>query len=200
MQCLKCKYKIVCKHLSYIMENLHIGIEIKNCKLYEEEAKETFSHKTILTGVTSVPDNDLKTVKNLETTYKDFNSGLSNPINAIPVEVSKVTCDRCKKEVFSTEIENCVECGRQVCIDCRVDVFDPNSGIPASTCEKCWSGTEDPVPGQESKVSFSFEQEKDIWDLKDFAKEEKTIVKEEENVAQAKPVGDKSTNRKSKKK
>lgn len=202
MQCLKCKHKTVCKHLSYMMENLHIGIEINNCKLYEEESQESSNYKTIDTGVLSVPGLEPEKANTGFTNYADFGKAtFSAPINAMPVEINKVTCDRCKKEVYSTEVENCVECGRKVCMDCRVDVFNPETGIPASTCEKCWSGTEDPVPGEESKVSISFEQEKETWDLNDFADGEAIIVGEEEDVTtEPKQVDDKPTNRKSKKK
>lgn len=174
MECLKCNHKTVCKHLSYMMDNLHIGIEIKNCKLYEGTIEEYGT--TIASGRLSVPDEEIPGA-----IYKDFNSGYSEPISAIPVEINKVICDRCKKEVSSIEIENCVECGRQICTDCRVDCFDPNTGIVTATCEKCWSGTEDPIPGEESeKVSMSIKEEDKNWSLEDFTTNEEKVVEEKE--------------------
>lgn len=194
MQCLKCKHKTVCKHLSYMMENLHIGIEINNCKLYEGTIEE---YSTIASGVLSVAEEELP-----GSIYKDFNNnGFSEPINAIPVEINKVVCDRCKKEVSSIEVENCVECGRQICTDCRVDCFDPNTGTVTATCEKCWSGTEDPIPGEESeKISISIKEEDTNWNLEDFTTNEKKVVEKEEEDDTTKSVETRRPKKKSVKK
>lgn len=202
MQCFNCVHKTVCKHYTYMIENYYVGIHIYDCKLYSPELKNT------ITGIPKAPEpsmptsgvkiDDLmpNTVLLNSAGYPDF-SNLSNkiePIKAMPVEVNKVTCDRCKTEVFSTDIDNCSECGRPVCIDCRVSSFDASLGTVTSVCEKCWSGTEDPTPGQGTAVSISFEEEKDNWDLTDFI----DTNKEEENVT-GKQVENRKSNSKSKK-
>lgn len=191
MQCTKCIHRSVCKHFSYMMENSHIGIQINDCKLYETNLENnktqsitSYNKLTVNDGFIP-PQNSMCETMLLSNSagYPDF-SNLSNktePIKAIPVEINKVTCDRCKKEVPSIDIENCIECGRPVCIDCRVNTFDPNTGTVTSTCEKCWSGAEDPIPGEEKEVSISFEEKKESWDIKDFIIGE-DVSKEEENV------------------
>ena len=171
MQCNNCLHKVVCKHFSYAMENLNVGIQIKDCKLYSESKIDICS----IEQPKSIPAKSPVVERDLSSGYTDFSSysKKSAPISAIPVEVNKVVCDRCKNEVSSTDIDNCIECGRQVCNDCRVASFDPEIGTVTSVCEKCWSGTEDPIPGEEKKVSISFGKENDEWNLDDLMKEAK---------------------------
>lgn len=184
MQCTKCIHQSVCKHVSYMMENSHIGIQINNCKLYESLTTEDgYNTLTADEGFVLPQKVNVDTVSIEPSGYVDYSS-LSNktsPVKAIPVEINKVMCDRCKKEIPSIDIDNCAECGRSVCIDCRVNTFDPNTGTVTSTCEKCWSGAEDPIPGEEKEVSISFEEKKESWDIKDFIIGE-DVSKEEENV------------------
>lgn len=178
MQCNDCLHKGVCKHFFYAMKNSHVGIQINNCKLYSEIIQQ------------HIPTQQPVVERDLSNGYADFSS-LSNasaPISAIPVEINKVACDRCKNEVLSIDADNCSECGRLVCNDCRVDTFDPEKGIVTSICEKCWSGKEDPIPGEAKKVSITFEKEKDEWDLEDFKEtnEDVIISKEEEQNVESK--------------
>lgn len=206
MQCLNCVHKTVCKHYSYAIEHSHIGITIDDCKLYSPELK------NIVTNIPKAPESSMPTsgfkIDDLmpETIllrnsagYPDFSSlsEATKPINAMPVDINKVTCDRCKKEAFSTDVDNCIECGRPVCTDCKVSTFDPNTGTVTSVCEKCWSGTEDPIPGEEAEISISFEEKEDVWDIQDFidnnAKEEKEDVSREQ-------VDNRRSNKKSKNK
>lgn len=209
MQCMKCVHKTVCKHLSYMMENLHIGIQINDCKLYENELKENTIQSKVSCDSSPIkngfiPPNDYSVdtlLLNNSSGYPDFSnlSSKADSIKAIPVEISKVTCDRCKKEVFSTDIDNCLECGRPVCLDCKVSTFDPTSGTVTSVCEKCWSGAEDPKPGEEAQVSISFEQDEDTWNIEDFIKEDTSKEEENKNV-EGKQMDNTKSNRKSKKK
>ena len=113
---------------------------------------------------------------------------------ATPIEISKVVCDRCKKEVPSTEIDNCVECGRPVCRDCGVGAL--SDGKPEFTCEKCWSGTPDPDPNSTEEVTIIYGEEKKEWDIEDFIEVKKEEKEDEprEQVDNGKPA------RKSKKK
>ena len=203
MQCIECKHKNVCKHFAYMMDNMNIGIQINDCK-------EFFGEDDSLTPFVPKKQKPVelfeKTVEDNPVGYTDFSkfSKQISSIQAMPVEVSKVTCDRCKKEVFTTEVDNCIECGRPVCIDCRVNTFDPDTGIVTATCEKCWSGEEDPILGEESKVSISYAEENNEWDLKDFEETKKEVdaVKEEKDEGDSKPkskqVGSKRPNKKSK--
>lgn len=212
MQCIKCNHVSVCKHYTYMMDNLCIGIKIEDCKLFSQ--KQSSENTPMPKEATTFEANNKETIKiekepKLE--YTDFSSlgkEIIAPLSAIPVEINKVCCDRCKKEVFSTEIENCLDCGRPVCVDCRVSTFDATSGDVTAVCEKCWSGTEDPVEGEESEVSISYEKEKDKWDLSDFIDkenlslnentEEKEVAQEEKDV-RTKKVGNPGSNKKSKK-
>lgn len=193
MQCYNCKHKVVCRHFYYVNENLHIGIQVNDCKLYEQKFYGTASKKEKVSN-----ENVSIIERDFSQGYADFSSlGKSVPISAIPVEISKVICDRCKKEVFSTEIDNCTECGRTICGDCRVDTFNPDLGTVSATCEKCWSGTEDPILGEDAEVSISFTEEKNEWDLTDFVDTKDTLKAKEETedgIDNTKP------NRKSKKK
>lgn len=205
MQCLKCVHKIVCKHFSYMMDNLHIGIQINDCKLYKTASENnkiqsvtSYDKPTINSGFIP-PQHSMgdTLLLNNSAGYPDF-SNLSNkiePIKAMPVEVNKITCDRCKKEVFSTDIDNCIECGRPVCIDCKVSTFDPNLGTVTSVCEKCWSGAEDPMPGEKTEVSISFEEKKETWDINDFIGNEDNKEEEKINVT-TKKVGTSRSNKK----
>ena len=195
MQCNNCLHKIVCKHFSYAMENLHVGIQIDGCKLYSGNESYPIEQPK------SMPTQNTTVERDLSNGYTDFSSFSkeNSPISAIPVEISKAVCDRCKNEVSSIDIDNCMECGRQVCNDCRVTSFDAEAGTITSICEKCWSGTEDPTPGVEKeKVSISYGEEKNEWDLKDFVKESKesTIICEEEKEDD-KPRTKKVANRRS---
>ena len=190
MQCNNCLHKVVCKHFSYAMENLNVGIQIKDCKLYSKSKIDIYS----IEQPKPIPAKSPVVERDLSSGYTDFSSysKKSAPISAIPVEVNKVVCDRCKNEVSSTDIDNCIECGRQVCNDCRVASFDPEIGTVTSVCEKCWSGTEDPIPGEEKKVSISFVEKNDEWNLDDFVKEvkqstEKIAYEYEEEKKDVKP-------------
>lgn len=207
MQCIKCVHKIVCKHFSYANDNLHIGIQINDCKFYEcnsENNKVQSSITSIANNKPAIQNGFIPPQHSMAETmllnnsagYPDFSSlsSKTEPIKAMPVEINKVACDRCKNEVFSTDIDNCSECGRPVCIDCKVSTFDPNLGTVTSVCEKCWSGAEDPTPGEESQISISFEEKKDNWDITDFIDNEE----EKENVTREQ-VEDRKSNRKSKK-
>lgn len=205
MQCFKCVHKIVCKHYSYMAENIHIGMTTNNCKLYEAEIQNTVANIPVTSDL-PIPKGGFKIDDTMPNTvllrnsagYPDFSnlSDATKPINAMPVEINKVSCDRCKKEVLSIDIDNCMECGRPVCTDCKVSTFDANTGTVTSVCEKCWSGTEDPIPGEEAEVSISFEEKEEVWDIHDFidnnTKEEKEDVTREQ-------MENRKSNRKSKK-
>ena len=214
MQCIKCNHVSVCKHYSYMMNNLSIGIKIEDCKLFMQslQSSNDISMPTTMTFEANNKKQDKKQEEKINEKeprfeYRDFSSlgkEIIAPLSAIPVEVNKVTCDRCKKEVFSTEIENCIECGRPICVDCRVSTFDATYGNVTSVCERCWSGAEDPIIGQESTVSISYEKEKNEWNITDFIDKEKAekadkgVAQEEEDVT-TKEVGNSRSNKKSKK-
>ena len=109
MQCNNCLHKVVCKHFSYAMENLNVGIQINDCKLYSESKIDICS----IEQPKPIPAKSPVVERYLSSGYTDFSSysKKSAPISAIPVEVNKIVCDRCKNEVSSTDIDNCIVCG-----------------------------------------------------------------------------------------
>lgn len=193
MQCNSCLHKEVCKHFFYAVENSYVGIQINNCKLYNGKEQQ------------HVPTQQPAVERDLSNGYADFSS-LSNtnvPISAIPVEINKVNCTRCQNEVLSIDADNCSECGRLVCTDCRVDTFDPEKGIVTSICEKCWSGADDPIPGEIKEVSITFEPENDEWNLDDLKKTNEDVIatkEEEQDVKSTKQMANKRSNTKHKEK
>ena len=221
MLCNKCVHKSFCKHYDYIVNNHCLTIDLKECDNYKSktrQALEDLSTKTMPNdsnswaggSVSSATSSEHISPKSAYTTTSNDNIALLNgkvypdlkekfttssvKELATPIEISKVVCDRCKKEVPSTEIDNCVECGRPVCRDCGVGAL--SDGKPEFTCEKCWSGTPDPDPNSTEEVTITYGEEKMEWDIEDFIgiKKEEKEDEPREQVDNGKPA------RKSKKK
>ena len=221
MLCNKCVHKSFCKHYDYIVNNHCLTIDLKECDNYKSktrQALEDLSTKTMPNdsnswaggSVSSAASSEHISPKSAYTTTSNDNIALLNgkvypdlkekfttssvKELATPIEISKVVCDRCKKEVPSTEIDNCVECGRPVCRDCGVGAL--SDGKPEFTCEKCWSGTPDPDPNSTEEVTITYGEEKMEWDIEDFIEVKKEEKEDEprEQVDNGKPA------RKSKKK
>lgn len=221
MLCNKCVHKSFCKHYDYIVNNHCLTIDLKECDNYKSktrQALEDLSTKTMPNdsnswaggSVSSATSSEHISPKSAYTTTSNDNIALLNgkvypdlkekfttssvKELATPIEISKVVCDRCKKEVPSTEIDNCVECGRPVCRDCGVGAL--SDGKPEFTCEKCWSGTPDPDPNSTEEVTITYGEEKMEWDIEDFIEVKKEEKEDEprEQVDNGKPA------RKSKKK
>lgn len=224
MLCDKCVHKSFCKHYDYMVNNHCLTIDLKECDNYKSKTKqvlEDLSTKTMPNNPNSWAGGSVSNAVSSEhispksaytTTSNDNIALLSGKVYpdlkeeyvpnvsvkeiATPIEISKVVCDRCKKEVPSTEIDNCVECGRPVCRDCGVGAL--NDGKPEFTCEKCWSGTPDPDPNSIEEVVITYGEEKKEWDIEDFIenedKKEEKKDERKEQVENGKPI------RKSKKK
>lgn len=221
MLCNKCVHKSFCKHYDYIVNNHCLTIDLKECDNYKSktrQALEDLSTKTMPNdsnswvggSISSAVSSEYISPKSAHTTTSNDNIALlsgkvypdlkekfttsSVKELATPIEISKVVCDRCKKEVPSTEIDNCVECGRPVCRDCGVGAL--SDGKPEFTCEKCWSGTPDPDPNSTEEVIITYGEEKKEWDIEDFIEVKKEEKEDEprEQVDNGKPA------RKSKKK
>ena len=221
MLCNKCVHKSFCKHYDYIVNNHCLTIDLKECDNYKSktrQALEDLSTKTMPNdsnswvggSISSAVSSEYISPKSAHTTTSNDNIALlsgkvypdlkekfttsSVKELATPIEISKVVCDRCKKEVPSTEIDNCVECGRPVCRDCGVGAL--SDGKPEFTCEKCWSGTPDPDPNSTEEVTITYGEEKMEWDIEDFIEVKKEEKEDEprEQVDNGKPA------RKSKKK
>lgn len=221
MLCNKCVHKSFCKHYDYIVNNHCLTIDLKECDNYKSktrQALEDLSTKTMPNdsnswvggSISSAVSSEYISPKSAHTTTSNDNIALlsgkvypdlkeefttsSVKELATPIEISKVVCDRCKKEVPSTEIDNCVECGRPVCRDCGVGAL--SDGKPEFTCEKCWSGTPDPDPNSTEEVTIIYGEEKKEWDIEDFIEVKKEEKEDEprEQVDNGKPA------RKSKKK
>lgn len=221
MLCNKCVHKSFCKHYDYIVNNHCLTIDLKECDNYKSktrQALEDLSTKTMPNNpnswvggsISSAVSSEYISPKSAHTTTSNDNIGLpsgkvypdlkekfttsSVKELATPIEISKVVCDRCKKEVPSTEIDNCVECGRPVCRDCGVGAL--SDGKPEFTCEKCWSGTPDPDPNSTEEVIITYGEEKKEWDIEDFIE----IKKEEKEDEPREQVDNGKPARKSKKK
>ena len=221
MLCNKCVHKSFCKHYDYIVNNHCLTIDLKECDNYKSktrQALEDLSTKTMPNdsnswaggSVSSATSSEHISPKSAYTTTSNDNIALLNgkvypdlkekfttssvKELATPIEISKVVCDRCKKEVPSTEIDNCVECGRPVCRDCGVGAL--SDGKPEFTCEKCWSGTPDPDPNSTEEVTITYGEEKMEWDIEDFIE----IKKEEKEDEPREQVDNGKPDRKSKKK
>ena len=221
MLCNKCVHKSFCKHYDYIVNNHCLTIDLKECDNYKSktrQALEDLSTKTMPNDSNSWAGGSISSAASSEhispkstytTTSNDNIALLSGKVYpdlkeefttssvkelATPIEISKVVCDRCKKEVPSTEIDNCVECGRPVCRDCGVGAL--SDGKPEFTCEKCWSGTPDPDPNSTEEVTIIYGEEKKEWDIEDFIE----IKKEEKEDEPREQVDNGKPARKSKKK
>ena len=221
MLCNKCVHKSFCKHYDYIVNNHCLTIDLKECDNYKSktrQALEDLSTKTMPNdsnswvggSISSSVSSEYISPKSAHTTTSNDNIALlsgkvypdlkekftasSVKELATPIEISKVVCDRCKKEVPSTEIDNCVECGRPVCRDCGVGAL--SDGKPEFTCEKCWSGTPDPDPNSTEEVTITYGEEKMEWDIEDFIE----VKKEEKEDEPREQVDNGKPTRKSKKK
>lgn len=218
MLCNKCVHRSFCKHYDYIVNNHCLTIDLKECNNYKTKLLDDLATKTMPNNpnswsggsISSAISSEYISPKSAYTTTSNDNITLLNgkvypdlkeefttsPVKEIatPIEISKVVCDRCKKEVPSTEIDNCVECGRPVCRDCGVGAL--SDGKPEFTCEKCWSGTPDPDPNSTEEVTITYGEEKKEWDIEDFieVKEKEKEDESREQVDNGKPT------RKSKKK
>ena len=215
MLCNKCVHKSFCKHYDYIVNNHCLTIDLKECDNYKSktrQALEDLSTKTMPNNPNSWVSGSISSAVSSEhispkstytTTSNDNIALLSGKVYpdlkekfttssvkelATPIEISKVVCDRCKKEVPSTEIDNCVECGRPVCRDCGVGAL--SDGKPEFTCEKCWSGTPDPDPNSTEEVTITYGEEKMEWDIEDFIEIKKEEKEDEprEQVENGKPA------------
>ena len=222
--CFTCEHKRICKHYKYFRDNEDIAVHIKECDSFKDKNNQSKVNSVTTplnpADIVSKPNSaEMPGILTQPRTYPPlrrepdpFNpikstfgtGGMStSTTNVTPVEISKVVCDRCKKEVLATDIDNCVECGRAVCKDCGVMALNAN-GVPEFTCEKCWSGTPDPDPNAEpEKVTITYGEVNSSWELDDFEekkpkKESKEEVKEE-NDESDKQVETKRPNKKSKK-
>lgn len=183
MLCNKCIHKSFCKYYDYMINAHCLVIDLKQCDNFKNKLKNlnhdnfnendlTIKHNALdkhifkPTYATANNSTVLLSGKVYPDLKEEFNISSSIKNIATPIKISKAICDRCKKEVPSTDIENCVECGRPVCKNCGVAAL--NNGKPEFTCEKCWSGTPDPDINSEKEVTITYGEEKKEWDIEDF--------------------------------
>ena len=214
-KCDTCLNRDICKHYQYFRDNFELVVEVKDCSKHRGAINPTTIQQSPNWGSVSNSqnDNNIALLKQPKVVYPDLKeldkiapiATTNEPLKITPVSIAKATCDRCKNQVSSIDIDNCVECGRPVCKDCGVTTIN-TSGMPECTCEKCWSGTPDPDPNSPEEVTITYGEEEKEWNLEDFEnidnKENKDKDKEEEldNESRREQVADKSSNRKSKKK
>lgn len=195
-KCDICLNKDICKHYQYFRDNFEITVEVKDCSKLRAETtynKTRTSHiaNENITLLNNKVFPDLKEFSKMPPTSLPSN----DESKVTPVTISKSLCDRCQKQIPSIDIDNCIECGRQVCKDCSVTSIN-TSGMPECTCEKCWSGTPDPDPNNPEEVTITYGEDNKEWDLEDF----ETNKEEKNESGKSKQVGDKTPTRKSKKK
>lgn len=228
MLCNKCVHKSFCKHYDYMVNAHSLTIDLKECDNYKSKVRQALDDlstrtmpnnpnswggktSSIINEHVSARDAYTTTASNSDTmllnkTYPDLKEIIDNQLKPVisdvsVVEVGTAICDRCKNEFKITELENCVECGRPVCTECRVGTL--NNGIPEATCEKCWSGTPDPDPNnpEEVKITYGEEDPSKGWDLNSFIDNKEDTVKEEKkDESTGEQVDDKRPTKKSKKK
>lgn len=221
-KCNICLSKNICKHYQYFRDNFDLVIEVKDCSNFRSDSNITINQSESIIpkwGNTNNIDNNTMLLKKEPKIYPDLKEldklmpitqPNSEPLKITPVTIAKAECDRCKQQVPSIDIDNCVECGRPVCKDCGVTTIN-TAGIPECTCEKCWSGAPDPDPNSSEEVSITYGEEEKEWNLEDFEevdiektkttnKQKQNIEEELDNESRREQVADKPSNRKSKKK
>lgn len=168
MLCLDCKHKQICKHYNYVTSNNDIELLVKNCDHY---LNKILNH--VQSSISNINNTTTTTLNSINTSsekhYTDFSkmSRENKDIKAIPVEINKKRCDRCKSEVFSTDIQICNECHNNVCSDCGVSMLNDN-GNYITICETCWSGEDYTDTNNEDIVlKYSDSQDKE-WDINEF--------------------------------
>lgn len=202
MKCNSCSHKRICKHYQYFATNF-LTIKDLDCDDYLERFI-TFESKT-----TALPAQ--KPIQRPFRFYPDLSEEEKhvNTFNVEPVKIQEVQCERCKRMVPSTEVENCKTCGRAVCQDCLVTTVE--DGNVEFHCESCWSNTPDPdfEDTGEPVVIFGAE-EKDPWDIEAFEskkdknkaelqEKEESKVEEDNKEDGAKEKNGRRTTKKSKK-
>lgn len=210
--CFTCKHKKICRHYKYFRDNEDIAINIKECDNFIDKNTSTKVNSTTTplnpVDIATLPNRQMPGILTQPRTYPPLTNKPTATFNdsknklVTPVEIAKAICDRCKKEVLVTDIDNCIECGRPVCKDCGVYAIEDGKGV--FTCEKCWSGTPDPDPNQKpEKVSITYGEENKSWDLKDFEDKVEEVQDEKgkgEKDERSEQVDSKKSNRKSVKK
>ena len=213
-KCDSCTLKKICKHYKYFKDNDDITVDIESCENYKSNITLGVNNHTTVTHPVPMPT-QIKEPNRVTSTDPGhiFRKDSSSPykpltatyatssISAMPVTISKSTCSRCQQEVNSIDIDNCIECGRPICIDCGVTSISTTTGLPETTCEKCWSGSPDPDPNNPEDVTIVYgTEDKEEWDIEDLVQdtvEEKEKV--DESKSESKQVDNKRPAKKSKK-
>lgn len=169
-KCIKCLNKRICKHYEQYNSNTSIEITVDNCEDIKLETKleETplldYKNKSIgigtiktepLVGDKIIAPKPFKwgdSIGSYPDIYKatgdvtigaTFDCSKSTGIETFPVNISKAKCTVCGKEVFSTDIQNCSDCGIAICPECGYTNVDVNDGKPIITCDKCFTGSKE---------------------------------------------------------
>lgn len=174
--CFNCSNKNLCKYCENIISNMAIEFSIEKCEYY------ITSNETQLTNKSVAPfKSTVIPTKNINETYPDYNKIYKNEPNNTPPEgsllkpegvtilplgVEKRNCMVCGKETFVTNLQNCSDCGIEICSECgysNVDIINNKTSI---TCDKCFAGI---TPG---------EKELSAWDLEQYTEDEESKNKE----------------------
>lgn len=202
MKCNSCSHKRICKHYQYFATNFLV-IKDLDCDDYLEKFTVLESKTTALPAQ--------QPIQRPFRFYPDLSSSEEEErlktFNVEPVKIQEVQCERCKRMVPSTDIENCETCKRAVCQDCLVTTVE--DGNIKYYCDSCWSNTPDPdfEDAGEPVVIFGAE-EKDPWDIEAFEskgkkcepeKKEEPKAEEDDKEDGAKEKNSRRTPKKSKK-
>lgn len=201
MLCESCSHKSFCKHYDYITNTHCLKLELKSCDNH------SFKEQKATSDVLDNTNNQVALSNSKK--YPDLKEIIENQLSpvvseVVPLEVKTDTCQRCKQEFKITELEECSECHRFVCSNCRVTTLDSNTNAPVSICERCWSGEPDPDVNQNTKVTIRYGQEENTsWDLdafiiKDTKEDEK--MEDKDNESTREQMDDSRPNKKSKRK
>lgn len=189
-KCIKCLNKRICKHYEQYNSNTSIEITVDNCEdLKVESQSQEYKYKPVdLSGIktdTIVGDKIVapkpfawgrdsigsnpdvyRSISDNTTPVATFECKRPKGIEVFPVNISKAKCTVCGKEVLSTDIQNCSDCGIAICPECGYTNVDVNDGKPIITCDKCFNGTKEDTKTVE-------------WDLSEFINEPKEESPEE---------------------
>lgn len=149
MVCTNCKNRFFCKYYDMAINTHDIEIDVSSCNYYNSRS---LCNNNGFTPISTTTPNivPLKTGGVNETLFRSEN--ITQPIptsrlNSIeklttPINTTKTMCSKCGKQVDSTKVQACYDCGKMVCYDCGYTTINVNTGEALLTCNDCFDGTD----------------------------------------------------------
>lgn len=176
MLCINCLNKAFCKHYDMAINSYDVVFSINKCSYYATDTKPEIKTYKDLNDKVDTSKGTLTINANNST--NPLNNNI-HKIQAVSVNVPKVICEKCNKEVPATNAKHCCDCNKMTCFECGYSTIDINTGENIITCEECFDGTEN---------------KNDIaWDITSFE------VKEGEKNGSKTKTSNRKSNKKSKK-